>query len=217
MPPHRLFFLFQRNFLFWNFPHFNPPLPLQRYMQFQYRPWCSSLKRIRASTEFFIKNFSLWWSLLFSTFGLPNYNPQERYMQFQWQFHPASLFPSHHPNLTTFPPFPNSQLHHSQTLPNFPPHQLPHLTNLPHPTFWSSPPSYFSHLSKLTTLSSTIKALQNNNIRPSLSTLVLREGSQYQNWKAKSLFSSPRKQSQTTGFELWFAKLHHWNMFMWVT
>ena len=187
MPPHRLFFLFQRNFLFRKFPHFNPPLSLQRYMQFQYRPWCSSLKRIRASTEFFIKNFSLWWSLLFSTFGLPNYNPQKRYMQFQWQFHSASLFPSHHPNLTTFPPFPNSQLHHSPTLPNFLPHQLPHLTNLPHPTFWSSPPSYLSHHPKLTTLPSTIKALQNNSIRPSLSTLVFKRRFTISELKSKIL------------------------------
>ena len=60
----QVIFLFQRKFPFLELapffpPHSNHPLPLQSYMQFYYRPWSSSLTRIRASTELFIKNFLL--------------------------------------------------------------------------------------------------------------------------------------------------------------
>ena len=168
----QVIFLFQRNFRFWSLIFsitLQPPLSPQRYMQFQYKPWCSPLKRIRSSTELFIKNFFLWCSPHLSWFKLLNYNPLKRYMQFQWQFHPASLFPSHLPNLTTFRPFQPPNL---TTLPPFPyiqPHQLSTL-----PIFSTCPPSNLSHLPKLTTHTSTIKALQNKNIKPSLSTLVFK-------------------------------------------
>ena len=92
-----------------------------------------------------------------------------------------------------FVSFPPSQPHHLPTFPKFPTSslsdltQLPHFTNLPHPTFWSSPPSYLSHLPKLTTLPSTIKALQNNSIRPSLSTLVFKRRFAISELKSKIL------------------------------
>ena len=81
--------------------------------------------------------------------------------------------PSHPPpfphllKLTNLSPFPHCQPHHPPTFPN-------------------SPPSHLFNPSNLTTLPPTIKALQ-NNIRLSLSPhWFLREGSQYQNWKANS-------------------------------
>ena len=84
---------------------------------------------------------------------------------------------SHLPNFTNFPPFPSSEPHHSPTFPIFP----------------NSPPSHLQlkHF-KIITL---------GLLSPYC---FLREGSQYQSWKAKSSFSPPGKRSQTTGFEIWF-------------
>ena len=90
----------------------------------------------------------------------------------------------------------------NEVLPSFPAH---HFSTFPH--LATSFPSHLSHLanylpfhlsfppSHLTTLPSTNKVLQNNNIMPllSLPTLFFAESSQYQNFKASS--------SRTTGFE----------------
>ena len=149
-------------------PNSNLPLLPQRYMQFQYRPWCSSFKGIRALTELLIKNF-YWRSPHFSAFEIPNYNPQKVhaipvaitscFFVFFPPFQPHNLptfpnFPispfshlSQIPNLTTLPPFSNVQPHHPPTFPNFS----------------NSPPFHLQ-----------VKALQNNNIRPSLSSLVFK-------------------------------------------
>ena len=162
---------------FWEFLDSNLPLPHQKYMQFQYRPWCPSLKGIRASTELFINNIFLWWLPHFSAFGLPNYNTQKRYIQFQWL--PSHL--SQLPNLTLLLPFPPSQPHYSPTFPTFP----------------NSPPL---HLQLKHSKIITLELLSPH--------WFLREGSQYQNWKAKSLFSPPGRRSQTTGFEIWFARYY---------
>ena len=63
MSSHRLFFCFKENSFSGDSiifpPHWNLPRPHQKYMQFQYRPWSSSLNGIKASTELFIKNFFL--------------------------------------------------------------------------------------------------------------------------------------------------------------
>ena len=110
---------------------------------------------------------------------------------------PSGLFDSFPPSqpyhLTTFPNVPTSPLSHLS--------QLPNLTNFPlsSPSQPHSPPSYPFHIPKLTTLPSIIKPLQNNNIRSSLSTLVFKRK------LTISLFSPPRKWSQTTRFKLWFA------------
>ena len=166
-------------------------------MQFQYRPWCSSFKGIRALTELLIKNF-YWRSPHFSAFEIPNYNPQKVhaipvaitscFFVFFPPFQPHNLptfpnFPispfshlSQIPNLTTLP-FSNVQPHHPPTFPNFQTH---------HPSIYK-----LKH-SKITTL---------GLLSPHW---FLKEVSQYQNWRAKSLFSSPGKRSKTTGFEHWF-------------
>ena len=102
-----------------------------------------------------------------------------------WTLRPPSLnkmryFPPSW--LTTFPPFPSCHLslpcHYSHFATSFPSH-LSHLANYL-PSHLSFPPSH------LTTLPSTNKVLQNNNIMPllSLPTLFFTESSQYQNFKA---------------------------------
>ena len=116
------------------------------------------------------------------------------YMRFQWQLHPASLFPWLTPKtkrwclvLTLHPPTLNkTRKLPPSTWPAFHLSHLPKIINLQpsqphHPptflTFPTSPPSLLSHFPKLTTLPSTIKALQTlpsaikhskDNIRPSL-------------------------------------------------
>ena len=118
---------------------------------------------------------------------------QKRYMQFQWQFHHVSLCLSHFPNLTTFPPFPTSQLTNLTTLPHFPnlqPRQL-----LAFPIFSTSPFSYLSHLLKLTTLLSTVKAPQNNSIRLSLSTSLFNTRFTISDLKSKAHIFSSRETS----------------------
>ena len=183
-------------------PNSNLPLLPQRYMQFQYRPWCSSFKGIRALTELLIRNF-YWRSSHFSAFEIPNYNPQKVHAI------PVAItscffvfFPPFQPrNLPTFPNFPISPFSHlSPTFPKFPtsPHshlsQMSNLTTLlPFPTSQTHHPSIYKlKNSKITTL---------GLLSPHW---FLREGSQYQNWRAKSLFSPPGKRSKTTGFEHWF-------------
>ena len=117
----------------------------------------------------------------FSTYELPNYNCLKRYMQFQWQFHTVSLFPwltskTKRWNFGLCIPHPWIKLETSH-LPIPPPSHLSNHINLP-----PFPPSHFP---SLTILPSTIKALQNNNIGPSMSLhWFLSKGSQYQSWKA---------------------------------
>ena len=104
------------------------------------------------------------------------------------QFHPVSFFPPHLPKLNTFPLFLTSQPHHSPTFPKFstsPTSHFSHLLNLP--------PSYLFHLPKFTTLPSTIKALQNNNIQSSLSTLVFKRRLTISELKSKILILSSRE------------------------
>ena len=88
------------------------------------------------------------------------------------QFHPVSFFPPHLPKLNTFPLFLTSQPHHSPTFPKS---------------------SYLFHLPKFTTLPSTIKALQNNNIQSSLSTLVFKRRLTISELKSKILILSSRE------------------------
>ena len=121
-----------------------------------------------------------------------------------------------------FVSFPPSQPHHLSQIPNFitlRPYPTSYLTNFPTSPTCHIPPFEAHHLPTFLTFpNSPPSHLQLKHFKIIALGLpsppwFLREGSQYQNWKAKSLFSPPRKQSQTTGFELWFAKLHHWNMF----
>ena len=86
---------------------------------------------------------------------------------------PSTFRPHHSPTFPTLTP------HYPPTFPTLPPH-YPHLPFLPfHLT--TLPPS------QLTSLPPTNKALQNNNIKPSVSPhIFLTEGSQHQNFKASS-------------------------------
>ena len=167
MPPHRIFFCFKKIFFFGDklifLPQSNPPLPPQKYMHFQYRPWCFPLKGIRVSTELFIKNFFLWWSPHQRNFrttilqkGTCNSNGNSILPLCSLPTFPTS--PHSHlsqvPNLTTLLPFPNSQTHY--------------------------PPS-------------TIKVLQNNNIRSSLSTLVFKRRFTLSELKSKVLILPSRE------------------------
>ena len=76
-PPHRFFFCFKENSLFWRCLIFSPHTYPKGTCSFN-KPQCSSLNKIRSSTELFIKNFFLLWSPHFSGFELPNYNPLKK-------------------------------------------------------------------------------------------------------------------------------------------
>ena len=93
-----------------------------------------------------------------------------------------------------FVSFPPSQTHHLPTFPNFPTSPFSHLSQLPtFPIFSTSSLSYLSSLPKLTTLPSTIKALQNNNIRPSLSILLFKRRFTISELKSKIFILPSRK------------------------
>ena len=190
MPPHKLFFCFKKFPILeiapFFLPHSNPWLPLQRHMQCQYGSWCPLLKEWGLQQ----KSFFPWWSPNFFVFELPNYNPQKGTCNFNGNsilplcFCPTFLnsppsYLSQLPNLTTLPHFPNLQ-----------PRQLPAF-----PIFSTSPLSYLSHLLKLATLLSTVKALQNNNIRLSLSTSLFNRRFTISNLKSKAHIFSSRETS----------------------
>ena len=104
-----------------------------------------------------------------------------------------------------------------------PPSHLSYLISLPYLSHLStSLPSHLSHLatslpshlSHLTSLPSTNKALQNNNIKPSVSPHnFLTECPQYQNFKANSCSPSQETVSDSCIWCLVYWPLDHWDTF----